>query len=179
MYHDETLIAISFLTFVVAAYFKAKDDVSEELAERAKKVQMEFDAYYKAREKTVEALIAYYKKSSTLLNEISKLAEILKLQITVINSKRRDQVKSNVSAYITKKLKDIVLKEFYILQSLQLKINSLLYKNVQNKLTSSLDSNFEVLLNQSIGLLSEAEKSEFNVSNKDAAVLLTPLFYVR
>jgi F0F1-type ATP synthase membrane subunit b/b' len=119
VFNEETLVAISFILFMIFAYRNLNDVFVAELEERATKIKKEFDHYFSLREDLLDLLISYHGIRKMLSNEITEISNVSKNEIKNILVKRQKALENSLSLQIQQKLRTILLKELSIVQQIQ------------------------------------------------------------
>ena len=119
LYNEETLVLLTFASFIIFAYINVSDSVSEELADRSDKIRKEFEAYFTVRENFLKMLIAYHEKQKVLYKEISEIFAVTESQIKATILKRQTALEHSIALQIKQKLKTIQAEEARTIQEIQ------------------------------------------------------------
>jgi F0F1-type ATP synthase membrane subunit b/b' len=137
VFNEESLVAGSFIAFVIFAYMNMSDLFVDTLEERSIKVKKEFDSYYSLQEEILKLLISYHEKRKNLSEEIKKISTFSKKEIEYILSKRQVSLEHNIAQQTQQKLRTVFMKELDLIQRLQLEASSWFSKNVYDQFKSS------------------------------------------
>nr|BDN85848.1 ATP synthase F0 subunit b [Microheliella maris]BDN85887.1 ATP synthase F0 subunit b [Microheliella maris] len=152
VYNEETLVALCFFSFIFFLYRGIREEVANELENRAKLIEQEFESFLKTEKDIIESLIKSYVNQSQLLEQTQQVYKFTKEEITGLLKNKQQQLKSYVFQQILYKLNLIYVKEMQMISQIQAQFANLLYTQLLNdfsKLTAKQhnDAIEEALLN--------------------------------
>lgn len=109
--NEESLVALSFVTFILLSYNAISSLVSAELDSRADQIRKEFQFLVSARDSSLQVLLEYYKKQLALFEEIVGLVEWLKQRIIETMAEKQNRLRHWMVAQQKSKLTSLVQKE--------------------------------------------------------------------
>ena len=134
--HDETLVVLCFVSFLIFAYELLKDMLSASLNDRAALIEKEFNDSYQLKEQTLELLASHHAKQVSLSNEINSILLFTKSELNKVVQTRQAALRSRIITEIRNKLTLALKKEDAFFQHVQQSTNNM----IQNAIFDTLNS---------------------------------------
>lgn len=143
--HDETLVVLCFVSFLIFAYVLLKDIITTSLNERALSIEKEFNDSYKLKEQTLELLASHHAKQVSLSNEINSILLFTKSELNKIVQTRQAALRTRIISEIKNKLTLALKKEDAFFQYVQKSTNNMIQQSIFDRLNSDEGSNIKDL----------------------------------
>jgi F0F1-type ATP synthase membrane subunit b/b' len=165
--HDETLVLLCFVLFLIFLYVALKDMVTATFNDRALQIEKEFNDLYSLKEQTLQLLASHHEKQVSLLNEINSLMLFTKSEVNNIIQTRQAALRSRLIAEFRNKLNTALKKEDAFFQFIQQSTNTIVMNNILEDINSSAGDSFKTTsFEEGIRILEEgATLTEENSAN--------------
>lgn len=128
--HDETLVVLCFVSFIIFAYVLLKEMTASAFNERAALIEKEFNDSYKLKEQTLEVLAAHHAKQVSLLNEINNILLFTKNELNNVIQTRQAALRVRLVSEIRNKLNLALKKEDAFFQFVQQSTNRIVMNSI-------------------------------------------------
>jgi len=128
--HDETLVVLCFVSFIIFIYVLLKDITVSLFNERAGLIEKEFNDSYKLKEQTLEVLVSYHAKQVSLLNEINDILLFTKNELSHVIKTRQAALRVRLINEIRNKLNLAIKKEDAFFHFVQQNTNNIVMNNI-------------------------------------------------
>lgn len=143
--HEETLVLLCFVLFLIFIYTMLKDMLTSTFNERAQLIENEFNAAYELKEQTLLLLAAHHAKQISLLEEITSILTFTKTELDRVIQTRQVALKSRLINEFRNKLNLAQKKEEAFFQFVQQSANGIIMENVLNSLSGSEGAKYKDL----------------------------------
>jgi F0F1-type ATP synthase membrane subunit b/b' len=141
--HDETLVVLCFVSFLIFTYVLLKDILVASLDERAVLIEKEFNDSFKLKEQTLVLLASHHAKQVSLLQEINSILLFTKGELNKIVQSRQSALRTRLVSEIRSKLGLALKKEDAFFQYVQKSTNNMIQQSIQDRLNSEEGSSIK------------------------------------
>lgn len=135
--HEETLVLLCFVLFLIFAYVALKDLITSTFNDRAAIVEKEFNDSYRLKEQTLLLLAEHHSKQVSLLNEINSILSFTKSELHKVIQTRQDALRTRIVYELRSKLNLALKKEETFFQYIQQSVNSIVMNTILENLNSA------------------------------------------
>lgn len=176
--NEETLVAITFITFVYLTYDVLSNLLAEMLDERSELIAKEFDVFAEAKEKSLELMIGYYKQQTTVFEKIQNFINFLNDKLIVSLQNKNKLVEQTLIQQQQQKLNVLLQKETALLQEVQEEVSYYFSRSVTDQFKENNNRSRlfkEIALEEAIQIIGTLSNSD--VSDSDILRTLNTVHY--
>ena len=141
--HEETLVLLCFILFLIFIYTLLKDMLVSAFNDRASLIEKEFNDAYLLKEKTLELLTEHHKKQVSLLEDMNNILLFTKSELHTIVNTRQAALKTRLQTELKNKLNFALKKEDAFFQYIQQTTNHIVMTSVLANLSGAEGTNFK------------------------------------
>jgi len=160
--NEETLVALSFLLFVIFCYTKLSSNIEESFDSRSNSIREEVQFSLNKKHDNLQNLLAYYKTQVDISKNLQGLYTANVSKITYLRLLRNLEGEHIVANEFVNKLKVLSLMLSNFSSSIQVNVTKALRGTVLDKYKANDVENNKLLFNQSLALLKEQSIAKNN-----------------
>lgn len=130
IYNEETLVALSFFSFVFFVLHYFGNTITDSLNERSQIIREEFQNFLIIKEQSFHELLKQHQKVSKLVKALGVLNSFTKIELKNLNTNGEKALKNIFSSQIQSKLKTLSFSKLMVQQKLQSFLSEKILSNV-------------------------------------------------
>lgn len=130
IYNEETLVALSFFSFVFFVLHYFGDAIKDSLNERSQLIRQEFQNFLVLKEQSFHELLNQHEKVSNLVKALDILNTFTKSELKTLKINEEKALKNRFRSQIQNKLKLVSFSKLLVQQKLQWSLSERILSNV-------------------------------------------------